>query len=163
MGNGDIDMIKLIGSFETYTTGKPTGYPENVSFARCAGGVDWYDYVRALDIGPTYVQIKNGHVVAITDDASRLFPADSTVVVTDERVDRGWTYDGMSFAPPVAQPAPAIQAAAASLPADVKEIIIGLAETVSAMQQRSTLDAAGHAARIADLEAEIQGLKGVVR
>lgn len=64
--------------------------------------------------------------------------------------------------PPAAQPLPAITAAA-SLPADVKEIIIGLAETVSAMQQRSTIDAAGHAARIADLEAEIAGLKGVVR
>ena len=68
------------------------------------------------------------------------------------------------FTPDI-QPAPELPAiaAAASLPADVKEIIIGLAETVSTIQQRSTLDAADHAARIQSLEAEIAGLKGVVR
>lgn len=161
MGHGDIDMIKLIGNYDRYT---PASHdlPANVAFARCGDGVDWYDRVRALAVGPTYVQVRNGHVAAVTTDPSMLWPVGSTVLVTDEQVERDWTYDGTSFAPPVAQPAPAI-AAAASLPADVKEIIIGLAETVSAMQQRSTIDAAGHAARIADLEAEIAGLKGVVR
>ena len=155
-------MIQLIGSYERYT---PDAHdlPANVAFARCGDGIDWYDRVRALEIGPTYVQVKDGHVSAVTTDPSMLWPIGSTVLVTDEPVERDWTFDGKAFAPPIAQPTPAIQAAAAALPADVKEIIIGLAETVSTMQQRSTLDAADHAARIQSLEAEIAGLKGVVR
>lgn len=157
-------MIQTIGDYEHYTPQRmPDGIPNNVAFARCGDGVDWYARIKSLTIGPTYVQVKAGHVIALTDDPSKLWPVGCTVLLTDEQVDREWTYDGTSFSPPVLAQAQALPAIAASLPADVKEIIIGLAETVSSMQQRAAADAADHAARIQSLEAEIQGLKGVVR
>lgn len=90
-------MIIEIGPFETYRPSEiPDGALANIMFARTESGFDWYELVSQLPVGPTYAQVKGGCVVAVTNDPSTLFPAGSTLVITDEPCERDYRYgEGM--------------------------------------------------------------------
>lgn len=62
-------------------------------------GGDWYDI--AHDTEGRCAQVKDGKVVAVTDDATSLFPVGCEVVAgVASDVATGWTWNGTAFFPP---------------------------------------------------------------